>query len=543
MKKIISLLLAALLIASTCAFAMAEEPITITVMGPQGNTRDWDATHVFQELEKKFNVNFEVTTFANDVWKTQFTLMLAEDNLPDIFMQCDMNKAEINGYGEDGYFLDLSQYLDIMPSFVAFCESHPDFAAYTATAEGKIYSINRCRDTVQSRQLSHNWIKKSWLENVNKEVPTTIEELYDVLVAFKEQDANGNGDPNDEIPMAITIGGQSGQRVEFALKAAFGIYNVNHNFQLAADENGKVYLSETTENWKEYLTFMNKLYEEGLLDNEAFTMTTAEFQAKASADLIGFFGDWSTLAQCVGAADDFVNRDYEYIISFANKDTGLQTITLYPNYTAGARLMVNALTEVPEKICEIIDYLYSDEGIMLVNYGTEGVTFNYIEDEFGNKAPDVTPYWQAMIDQYPTMSEWQQQYLYPNNVTSLVVYDYYSAVMEDATDEELEAYIAYEGNPNYIRIATWEKAVREADLMVDAFPFLAMTAEETDTLGTLTTDMTEYLKTMKAQFITGEIDIETEWDNFQATLQGMGLETVLEVNQAAYDRFVAAMGN
>ena len=543
MKKIISLLLAALLIASTCAFAMAEEPITITVMGPQGNTRDWDATNVFQELEKKFNVNFEVTTFANDVWKTQFTLMLAEDNLPDIFMQCDMNKAEINGYGEDGYFLDLSQYLDIMPSFVAFCESHPDFAAYTATAEGKIYSINRCRDTVQSRQLSHNWIKKSWLENVNKEVPTTIEELYDVLVAFKEQDANGNGDPNDEIPMAITIGGQSGQRVEFALKAAFGIYNVNHNFQLAADENGKVYLSETTENWKEYLTFMNKLYEEGLLDNEAFTMTTAEFQAKASADLIGFFGDWSTLAQCVGAADDFVNRDYEYIISFANKDTGLQTITLYPNYTAGARLMVNALTEVPEKICEIIDYLYSDEGIMLVNYGTEGVTFNYIEDEFGNKAPDVTPYWQAMIDQYPTMSEWQQQYLYPNNVTSLVVYDYYSAVMEDATDEELEAYIAYEGNPNYIRIATWEKAVREADLMVDAFPFLAMTAEETDTLGTLTTDMTEYLKTMKAQFITGEIDIETEWDNFQATLQGMGLETVLEVNQAAYDRFVAAMGN
>ncbi|MBQ2977985.1 MAG: extracellular solute-binding protein [Clostridia bacterium] len=543
MKKIIALLLAALLIASTCAFAMAEEPITITVMGPQGTTRDWDATHVFQELEKKFNVNFEVTTFADDVWKTQFTLMLAEDNLPDIFMQCDMNKAEINGYGEDGYFLDLSQYMDIMPSFAAFCESHPDFAAYTATAEGKIYSVNRCRDTVQSRQLSHNWIKKSWLENVNKEVPTTIEELYDVLVAFKEQDANGNGDPNDEIPMAITIDGQSGQRVEFALKAAFGIYNVNHNFQLAADENGKVYLYETTENWKEYLTFMNKLYEEGLLDNEAFTMTTAEFRAKASADQVGFFGDWSNLASCVGAADDFVNRDYELIISFANKDSGLQTVSLYPNYTAGARLMVNALTEVPEKICEIIDYLYSDEGIMLVNYGTEGVTFNYIEDEFGNKAPDVTPYWQAMIDQYPTMSEWQQQYLYPNNVTSLVVYDYYSAVMEDATDEELDAYIAYEGNPNYIRIATWEKAVREADLLVDAFPFLAMTAEETDTLGTLTTDMAEYLKTMKAQFITGEIDIETEWDNFQATLQGMGLETVLEVNQAAYDRFLAAMGD
>ena len=550
MKKCACLLLALLMLFSASALAenfnaeglpVCNEPITVTVMGPQGNTLDWGNTVVFKEISKQLGINFEITNFSSDAWKTQFTLMLADDTLPDILMGCNDNKAESNKYGEEGYFLDLSQYLDIMPNFVAFCESHPDFAAYSATADGKIYAINRCRDTVQSRQLSHNWIKKSWLENVGKDVPKTIDELYDVLVAFKEKDANGNGDPNDEIPMSLTFNGQSGQRVEFMLRSAFGVYSIQQNYLLNADSDGKVFLYETTQNYKDYLTFMHKLYAEKLLDQEAFIQTTNEFRAKASADQLGFFGDWSNLATAVGAQNDFVERDYEYIISFANYENGKQTAVLYPNYTEGARIMVNAETQYPREICRFLDYLYSDEGCILINFGIEGETFDTVADPFGNVTHICTPYWEAMKDQYPTYTEWQNQYLYPQNILAMIVYDEISAIMDKASDEQLEQYIAYEDDPAFIRTAIWEKAVREMDELVPSYPFVVFTAEEADERATLVTDIRNYLSNMKAQFITGEKDIEAEWDAFQATLQGMGLEKLLSIEQSAYDRFVAAM--
>ncbi len=549
MKRTVSLLLILLMLFSSAAFAenfnaegmpIVNNPITIRVMGPHGNTLDWSKTFAFQELTRRMNIQFDITTFDTDAWDTQFTLMLAENDLPDLFLQCNMNKSDINKYGDEGYFLDLSEYLDIMPNFVAFCEAHPDFAAYSATADGKIYSINRCRDTIQSRQLSHNWIKKSWLENVGMEPPTTIDELYDVLVAFKEQDANGNGDPNDEIPASWTFHGQSGQRVEFMLRAAFGIYSVSHNTMFDTDQDGKVFLYETTQNYRDYLTWLRKLYAEKLLDQEAFIQTTDEFRAKAKADTLGFFGDWSMLATAVGAENDFVERDYEYLISLANYETGKQTVVLYPNYTEGARVMVNAETEYPREICRLLDYLYSEEGCILVNFGAEGVTYDLLHDPFGNATHSVTPYWEAMKDQYPTLTEWQQQYLYPNNTLSLIVYDEISAIMDKATDEQLEQYIAYNEDPGFIRVAMWEKAVREMDELVPSFPFLVYTAEEASERSTLVTDINSYITNMKAQFITGEKDIETEWDSFQATLNGMGLDRLLTITQGAYDRYIAA---
>ena len=205
---------------------ISEEKIPITVAGQTDTTLDYKNTFVTKWVEDNLGFDFTFTMYSKDVIATQFTLMLADNTLPDLIIDFDWNKSEINTYGEEGYFLDMSQYLDVMPNFNAFCVSHPDFAAYTRTSDGKIYSVNRCRDTVASRQLSQNWISKAWLERVGKEAPATLDELYELLVAFKEQDANGNGDPNDEIPMALTMDGQSGQRMEWMLKTAFGIYSV-----------------------------------------------------------------------------------------------------------------------------------------------------------------------------------------------------------------------------------------------------------------------------------------------------------------------------
>ena len=520
---------------------ISEEKIPITIAGQTDTTLDYKNTFVTKWVEDHLGFDFTFTMYSKDVIATQFTLMLADNTLPDLIIDFDWNKSEINTYGEEGYFLDMSQYLDVMPNFNAFCETHPDFAAYTRTADGKIYSVNRCRDTVASRQLSQNWISKAWLERVGKEAPSTLDELYELLTAFKQQDANGNGDPDDEIPMALTMDGQSGQRMEWMLKTAFGIYSVNHNYQLGVDESGKVYLAETTENWKDYLRFMHKLYAEKLLDNECFIMTTAEYRAKASSDLLGFYSDWSGLKTAIGANEDRVYQDYQIISYLANNYDGLNRITLYPNYTANARIMISADTQYPEELCRLVDFMFNPEAIVIVNDGIEGETYDVVIDEYGNETHDFKPYWEPMKADYETQSQWVKQYLVPGKFFNMVVWEASYTYADRASDEELDAWISAENPPSYIARAIYERDIRRADQLVDAFPFLVYTNEEADAKSTLATDITTYLQTMKAQFITGEADLDADWDAFQNQLRTMGLEQLLAIEQGAYDRYAAAM--
>ena len=520
---------------------ISEEPIHITVVGMADSTSDYKNTFITKWVEENLGFDFDITMYSKDVIATQFTLMLADETLPDLLIDFDWNKSEINSYGDEGYFLDMSQYLDVMPNFSAFCETHPDFAAYTRTADGKIYSVNRCRDTVASRQLSQNWISKAWLERVGKETPKTLDELYDLLVAFQTMDANGNGDPNDEVPMSLTMDGQSGQRMEWMLKSAFGIYSVNGNYQLNADQDGKVFLYETMENWKDYLKFMHKLYAEKLLDNACFIMTTAEYRAKASSDLLGFYSDWSGLKTATGANSDKVYQDFQIISYFDNAYDGQTRITLYPTYTAGARIMINAETEYPAELCRLVDFMFNPEAVIILNDGIEGETYDVVVDEFGNETHDFTPYWEPMKNDYETINQWKTQYLVPGKFFNMVVYEASYTYADQATDEELDAWISAENPPSYIARAIYERDIRRADELVDAFPFLVYTNEEADARSVLSTDITTYLRTMKAQFITGEADIDKDWDEFQSKLKGMGLDNLLAIEQGAYDRYASAM--
>lgn len=116
-------------------------------------------------------------------------------------------------------------------------------------------------------------INKKWLDNLGLEVPETLDDLYNVLKAFKEQDANGNGDPNDEIP----ISGAKGLSMD--LLNPFGITDVNGKRMLVA-EDGTLSYYPITEQYKEGLKWLNKLYQEGIIDAEAFTQDDTMLTAK-----------------------------------------------------------------------------------------------------------------------------------------------------------------------------------------------------------------------------------------------------------------------
>lgn len=519
---------------------ICDETITIKVAGINEGNNVWNDTLVVREMEKQLGIKWDCTEYLKDAWANQFALMLANNNLPDLTVAAQSDKALINGYGDDGYLLDMNEYKELMPNMWAMFEEFPDYATYSQTAEGKLYSLGSARADRINNNMGYGWIPKSWLENVDMDAPKTIEELTEVLRAFKEKDANGNGDTTDEIPMSFTIGRECAQRVDWTLKVAFGIVSINAQYMLYDNGDGKASIYDITDEYRAYLTWLNELYEENLLDHEIFTQTDAELRDKVKTNRVGFAGDWSGLNTALGANDLTCWADYEFYNYFTSDvHNAKKTVTMYPSYSGGCRYWISAETKYPEALCRMTDWFYSEEGRMLIAYGVEGETYALVEDSFGNKFPTTDGFWE---DKYESKAEWNKtnfitNFLWTSGIPAK------NLLIIDADDKTLQKYIDEGGKNGYTYSALNEKALREADELITSFPFLVYTAEEVEQRTSLHTDILAELKAYQADFITGAIELTDEnWNTYVQKIKSMGLDEVLAIDTASYQRYVAAAG-
>lgn len=512
---------------------ISDETITLTVAGMynQGSGSDWSSTDQFAEYEKRLGIKLDATTYDVETWSSKFTLMLAGDELPDLVANAGLTAGQVAEYGSDGYFLDFSEYLDIMPNLTALMEEYPEYKASLVDEEGHIYAFPTLNRQSDFALAQYNVINTKWLENVNMEAPKTLDELYDVLVAFKEQDANGNGDPDDEIPFGLAYENGNGYfRNEMYVLYGFGIYSQLYVFHLMADEEGNVVLGDTTENYKEFLRYMNRLYEDGLINEDAFVLTTSELKTLVMDDKVGIS---AVSAECYGT--DPI-QSYRCINGYTSDYSPNPTVALSARVSGTYKLAASADTKHPEEIAKFVDYLLTEEGALSAENGYEGVTFDY-KDVNGTNVVDHTNY----AEGYDSAEQYRQEKavaIQAFNILSVKAGTIFE-MFDKASDEDLTSGPVYEMSPfNSLR----EMAMREDGLEVySPFPNLKYTEEELAERTVLYTDIQNYLKTAKADFIIGEKDVDADWESHISTLNQMGLERFLEIEQTAYDRYLASI--
>ena len=149
----------------------------------------------------------------------------------------------------------------IRDSIKALFEKYPALEAMCTSSDGNIYALAGWWGDINDYVPDYLYIRQDWLDNLGLEMPKTVDELYDVLAAFKEQDANGNGNPNDEIPMAT----KNGIKQLYYLMTGFG-YDTNSLWY--TDDSGKVHYAAVEDQYKEMLAFLNKCYSEGLISDD-----------------------------------------------------------------------------------------------------------------------------------------------------------------------------------------------------------------------------------------------------------------------------------
>lgn len=512
---------------------VSDEVVEVTAIGVTDVVgANWTDSLQFKEYEKRLNIRIIADTLYNsETWATKKTTIFAADELPDIICNANLDDATVSKYAKDGYLLNIADYLDVMPNFKALLEEYPLWAAAITSDDGGIYGIKQLNNFGSASRYGYIFMNQSWLDNLGLERPETLEDFYNVLVAFRDQDADGDGDASNELPMVWAQSG--GSSVLLPIKYAFGIES-NDGYYMMGAEDGNVFLYNTTDAYKDYVKFLKKLVDEDLVNDDPFTYESTAITGLTENGSVGFFSDQIS---AVARADGENETKYGWygVPGFTQEGYQDERITVTANnYGSSFALLVNSETEYATEICKFIDYLFTPEGSLSGGNGYEGITFDWVEIEEGFQICDhVARHTAAGVSQ----EEYRNQVLAVNAVNVYrdpvgTIYDACANISIEYLDDPTSGMWSV-ATVNALKAS----AVRNSTV-VDPYPNLIFTDDEATERATLKTDIENYLKTTFAQWVMGETDIDAEWDGYLKQLETMGLDRLLEIEQAAYDRMV-----
>ena len=483
-----------------------EEPVTMTMFSVTGSEFNLEDSATMKKMEELTNVHWEIQNVPSTEAQEKRGLALNSGEYPDIFMKGGLTTGELAEHGKEGTFIPLEDLMrEYAPNFCQAMDARDQWDSIVSP-DGHIYGFPELEEKSYLNVLL--WINKSWLDNLGLEKPTTKDEFYEVLKAFKEQDANGDGDPNNEIPF---IASSDLATIE-DMAPFFGLYYGGFWDDYAIMDDKMVFWPGT-ENWKECLAYLHKLYDEELLYNQLFTTTIEQARAMGlSGTPIGCMFEWNPCLTVGTYADGGKEMEYEALELFDGY-----------KFTAGAGLQYGtfAITDkcqYPEIAVAWVDYFYSEEGGRLAGLGVEGVSYevndeglwSYIMDgEYGDRVEFAATMWQGGGVGLPMRH---------------TDFEYYSK------------YVDKDVNPGATIVVDTLKRLRDNDKLGTPWPSLSYTEEESERMGALRADIDAYWKQYRAGVITGKEDLDATWDNYLSTLEQMKVSELTEIYQAAYER-------
>ena len=296
MKRLTCLLLALMLCLPALTFAQAEEPVSLTIAVMRRSTdttESYSEKYFVKDSEAACNVKITWIELPEGQTKEPIAGMLA-GNLPDIFMMAgNISDSVILQNAKLWQPITVEELQEYCPNVYNLYETRVEgWKDYLTFPDGNIYSLmgdflTSTLHTVPQAQ----YINVKWLENLGLEMPKTLEDLHKVLVAFKEQDANGNGDPNDEIPMTFCDNYAKGKITNYASMWGLAIDAFSKTWYNIVDD--QVVAAVNTPAFREFLEYFNELGKEGLLNLEGFSQTQDQFKADLDAMKVGVWWGWA----------------------------------------------------------------------------------------------------------------------------------------------------------------------------------------------------------------------------------------------------------
>jgi putative aldouronate transport system substrate-binding protein len=515
---------------ATSAPAASAAPVTIKIFAPGDPEHDM-ATNTFSlQAEKMFNIKFEwqLTPFDGAAAKEKRQLALASGDYPDLFMLIpwidQFTPLDLLKYGQQGVVIPLNDLIDqYAPNVKAAIEKYPDYKAMTIAPDGKIYGLPQLIECYHCLALYKYWMNTKWTKGLNMKTPTTTEEFKQLLEAYKTKDPNGNGTA-DEVPLSGTVD-WSAHVVPYLMDGY--VYDDDNTFLML--NNGKVEFAANKQEWKDGLAYIKSMYDEGLIDPGAFTQNHEALQRIGNNADAEILGGCSALHPniCLQTGDNApYGADFDTIPPL--KGPNHDYATYIYSATPGATFVLTnkASKEAQIAAIKLVDYMFTTEGQLRSHFGEEGVDWR--RPQSGDVAinKNVQPIFATIplpSGAKPTNTHWgaMAQYFQPITfrdgwVQSTDIYSSngYERRLQEATDTYLP------------------KAPK--DVM---FPYWGLWPDPTiaDSLAMTKQNIVDYVNQNSLAFITGQKNLDSDWDAYVKGLDGLDLKGYIDANQKAYD--------
>ena len=519
------------------------EPAKLSILMQKNDyVEDYETNMYTLWLEEQTGIDIEFNWLpAADAADKLNIMITAGEKLSDV-VNYGLNVPTAKSYGDAGAFINLMPYIEagMAPNIDKAVAEFPTWNLISSltNTDGTLYGVPYIQYSPANETKYKMWVNETWLKNLGLEAPTTTEEFYNMLVAFKEKDANGNGDTTDEIPF-ITTTGFGGTAFKF-LTNAFVYEGDNDMFMLGAD--GNVTVSYIQDGWFEAADFMKKLVDEGLLMKESFTYSNNDLLPTMHKD-----------ENVVGAT---TNSSLAYVGSFGTENHDkyrLRYICIAPltgpkgvQYTSYAQSsttqiwFVTADCQNPELAFRVGDFQFTNEAFLFQRYGAEGINWMSAEDY-------MAAYPNATLDSRYRGGQ-ELKYVWHNDVwdTAQNINWHLIAPVFSGNIDDYAAFVADDGNGNVIStensatlrqefaVGTYKKTIPGPDVYVHTLNY---TTEELDEIAESMTTIRTYVNEQRTKYILGDAsdlsDPAKFIDNLKTSFQ---LDRILEIANAAYAR-------
>ncbi len=461
---------------------ISKAPIVLKVFEEAGVTSDWQL--------------YEYDSYADET----DPIIMSSDTDADIIKVPGLDPNQV--YIKTGLFVPLDEYFDYMPNFIKWLSENPVEKAELTAEDGHIYyvpSLNLADDYQPCLMYNQVWLKASGLSE-----PETLDEFVELLRYFRDNDMNGDGSTDDEIPMSIMA-----EFLPYMFGPAFGLDLVS-GFQ--ADDNGVVtYAYADSDNYRKYLTFLNSLYEEGLLEADYTSLDRDTVIDRISKDLTGVAFDFSwAMSMMYSNVLPYYDGTVDTAFLGAKPLSGEHDGFYVGRNSLAGMFGVNTNSVHIELAVKFLDYAMCDHCQDYYQWGFEGESYIINDDgerEYTGNGKN---------------NDWLQSLgINPGFVLP-------AAQSVEATD---------------ILVADWhaESNLAMREYVRDPWPAIYSTSKESDTVNLYMPDIQSKVDESAAGFINGSLDIETTFDAYITELMDLHLSEVIEVKQTQYNRYIEAL--
>lgn len=483
---------------------ISAEPKEFTIFLNFNNMPFDSEWQVWQEVKARTNIGLKgVISLTNSNEEEAYNLMLSSGQLADIIGYVDA--SELEKLGRDGGLIPLNDLIDqYAPNIKKTMEEDDRFRNNAYSLDGNIYYIPKNQELLSSEYW---WIRQDWLDKLGLEMPTTVDELHDVLYAFRNEDPNGNG-LKDEVPLFDRAGWKQPEEYLYLWDTSTTFY----------PRDGKMTFEPLEENFKIGVKNLTQWYAEGILDPEFFTRGASGRDVLLSGDLGGCTHDWvSTGGYNTSLAEAIPGFNMVPFAPPADQNGVVkERIGRYPGVGWG----ISSQCEDPVTVIKFFDYFFSEEGDELMNWGIEGDTYTkdadgtkHFTDKVLNSDLTAVGYLRSIGAQY--------------RIGMCQDGEYEKATM---TESGRAASDMYDSHPEWYG--------EDMPPYLDGELGLKYTADVDTEYKNIMASIQPYVEEKFQSWILGVSDFDSEYDQFVEELKARGIERALEINQEAYETYL-----